>query len=97
VTSKKGDPLVSYRWKQLRKRVFAEEWLCWLCGLPCDFKGAPLTPRSPTVDHVIPRSKGGAVYDRQNLRLACFECNTRRGDGTRGQGGRPPSPQSREW
>ncbi|WP_230972923.1 HNH endonuclease, partial [Gulosibacter hominis] len=42
---------------------------CWLCGLP----GAD------SADHVIPRSKGGAVYDLRNLAPAHKRCNLARG------------------
>lgn len=43
---------------------------CWLCGLP----GAT------SADHVIPRSKGGAVYDLANLGPAHKRCNESRGN-----------------
>jgi 5-methylcytosine-specific restriction endonuclease McrA len=43
---------------------------CWLCGLP----GAD------TADHVIPVSKGGAVYDLDNLGPAHGTCNYSRGN-----------------
>ncbi|WP_375544243.1 HNH endonuclease [Pseudoclavibacter albus] len=43
---------------------------CWLCGLP----GAT------TADHVIPRSRGGAVYDLANLAPAHKRCNESRGN-----------------
>lgn len=43
---------------------------CWLCGLP----------GSTTADHVIPRSKGGAVYDLANLGPAHRNCNEARGN-----------------
>lgn len=43
---------------------------CWLCGLP----GAD------TADHVVPRSKGGAVYDVLNLAPAHRRCNEARGN-----------------
>jgi HNH endonuclease len=32
-----------------------------------------------TIDHVIPTSKGG-TWDYENLALACWECNNRKGD-----------------
>jgi len=44
--------------------------LCWLCGLP----GAT------SADHVIPRSKGGAVYDLDNLGPTHKRCNESRGN-----------------
>jgi 5-methylcytosine-specific restriction endonuclease McrA len=52
--------------------------VCWLCRLP----GAN------TADHVIPRSKGGAVYDLQNLAPAHKRCNESRGN-------RPPEAYTR--
>ena len=42
---------------------------CWLCGLP----GAT------TADHVIPRARGGAVYELLNLAPAHKSCNESRG------------------
>lgn len=44
--------------------------ICWLCGLP----GAD------SVDHVIPRSRGGAVWDIRNMAPAHRRCNFARGD-----------------
>lgn len=43
---------------------------CYLCGLP----GAD------SADHVIPRSKGGAVFDLVNLGPSHRSCNFRRGN-----------------
>lgn len=53
-------------------RLTLEEYgtVCWLCGLP----GAT------SADHVIPRSKGGAVYDLMNLGPAHKRCNESRGN-----------------
>lgn len=44
--------------------------VCWLCGLP----GAN------SADHVIPISKGGAVYDLTNLGPSHRRCNYARGN-----------------
>jgi 5-methylcytosine-specific restriction endonuclease McrA len=44
--------------------------VCWLCGLP----------GSTSADHVIPRSKGGAVYDLRNLGPSHAKCNYARGN-----------------
>lgn len=46
--------------------------VCWLCGLP----GAD------SADHVIARSKGGAVYNLGNLAPAHGPCNYARGNRT---------------
>jgi 5-methylcytosine-specific restriction endonuclease McrA len=43
---------------------------CWLCGLP----------GSNSADHIIPRSKGGAVYDLVNLGPSHRSCNSARGN-----------------
>lgn len=45
---------------------------CWICG-------RRLTMITATLDHVIPRSKGGTNALR-NLRLACSPCNSERGN-----------------
>lgn len=51
---------------------------CWLCGNDVD----PAAPRGAreagSVDHVVPRAKGGGDED-ENLRLAHRVCNSRRG------------------
>lgn len=39
-----------------------------------------------TIDHVVPRSKGGAERDESNLVVACFPCNQRKADGCRFEG-----------
>ena len=36
--------------------------------------------RLATTDHVVPVSKGGALYDYKNVVVACYYCNTRKGD-----------------
>lgn len=33
-----------------------------------------------TLDHVVPRAKGGAEYDPDNLVVACFPCNQEKAD-----------------
>jgi len=51
---------------------------CWLCGLPIRLG------QKATADHIIPRSRGGAVYNLQNLGPAHKHCNESRGN-------RPPA------
>jgi len=48
-------------------------WVCWLCGLPIESRA------KATADHVIPRSRGGAVYDLDNTGPAHRRCNYARG------------------
>ncbi len=54
-------------------------WTCWLCGHRVDPHAPIGSPSSPTVDHVVPRSRGGS-NDVANLRLAHRRCNGRRGN-----------------
>src|SRR2546429_8939832 len=65
--------------QRLAKQVLSEEKACWLCG----HLARPNDPLE--VDHVVPRSKGGATV-RSNLRAAHASCNRSRGG--RGQGHR---------
>lgn len=60
-------------------KVFeADRFVCWLCGDPCDRDAKVPNYWAATVDHVIPRSKGGSD-EYENLRCAHFICNSRRG------------------
>ncbi len=54
-------------------------WMCWLCGNPVDPNTPPNTAWAPTVDHVVPKSRGGAT-EPANLRLAHRRCNSARGN-----------------
>jgi hypothetical protein len=53
-------------------------WTCWLCGGDVDPEAPPGSPIRGTVDHLVPRSRGGAS-ESSNLRLAHRRCNQRRG------------------
>lgn len=67
--------------KKFRRWVLIQE-----CGLRCYYCQCKLTKepdlaRSVTLDHLVPRSKGGS--DRiSNLVLCCGPCNRRKGDMT---------------
>ncbi len=53
-----------------RRAVFArDEWACQYCGTGSDL----------TVDHVIPRSKGGSS-EWENVVACCASCNRRKAD-----------------
>jgi 5-methylcytosine-specific restriction endonuclease McrA len=64
----------------------------------CQYCGAQPGADSITIDHILPRSQGGAT-NWTNCAAACLECNTRKGDRTPEQAGmrlkrRPVRP---EW
>ena len=55
------------------KYIFArDEGMCQYCGIS-------LTRSTSTLDHVVPKSKGGG-YSWQNLVTACKKCNQQKGD-----------------
>jgi 5-methylcytosine-specific restriction endonuclease McrA len=63
-------PRDRHRRKITRRAVFArDDWTCQYCGARTGL----------TVDHVIPRSKGGSS-DWSNIVACCAPCNRRKGD-----------------
>lgn len=56
-------------WDKLRRQILdRDKWLC----LPCLAKGRTKPARS--VDHIIPRSRGG-TDDHANLQAICPDCH----------------------
>jgi 5-methylcytosine-specific restriction endonuclease McrA len=41
------------------------------------FEGGQFSPDAPTIEHLIPLSKGGADHP-DNLVMTCYRCNERR-------------------
>ncbi len=63
-------PRDTHRRKITRRAVFArDDWTCQYCGSRSNL----------TVDHVIPRSKGGPS-SWENIVASCAPCNLRKGD-----------------
>jgi 5-methylcytosine-specific restriction endonuclease McrA len=63
-------PRDAHRRKITRRAVFARDgWTCQYCGARSNL----------TVDHVIPRSKGGSS-EWDNIVASCAPCNRRKGD-----------------
>ncbi|MER7053478.1 HNH endonuclease signature motif containing protein [Streptomyces sp. NPDC000351] len=54
-------------------------WICQLCHEPIDQGMAWPNPMSPSVDHVIPLSRGGA-HALSNVQSAHLGCNSSKGD-----------------
>ena len=71
-----------HRRRKLRAKILTEEHSCWLCGQLVDPNLSHPDPWSPTIDEIIPISRGGSPYDRDNCRLAHLHCNQRRGNGS---------------
>lgn len=63
-----------------RKRIYATQTVCGICGKPVDFSLKYPHPLSPTIDHIIPLAKGGHPSDIDNLQLAHRCCNRQKSD-----------------
>src|SRR5882672_10098940 len=78
-------PRDAHRRKITRRAVFArDDWTCQYCGARSNL----------TVDHVIPRSKGG-LSSWENIVASCAPCNRRKGDRTPAQANMHPSQAPR--
>lgn len=63
-----------------RRAIYVRDgWVCQICGEGTSRRFTAGDPWSPTLDHIVPRSRGGSD-DAQNLRLAHSWCNSVRGD-----------------
>ena len=62
-----------------RAVVFARDgFCCQLCGDPLDMDARRSAPFAPTLDHIVPLSKGGH-HTYANTQAAHFRCNTSKG------------------
>ena len=63
-----------------KKRIYATQTVCGICGQPVDFNAKYPHPLSPCIDHIIPIAKGGHPSDMDNLQLAHWWCNRQKSD-----------------
>lgn len=63
-----------------KKRIYATQTICGICGKPVDFSYKYPHPLSPCIDHIIPVAKGGHPSDLDNLQLAHMTCNRQKSD-----------------
>lgn len=65
------------------ERVYARDnGICQICGKPTDYaarKGKRVSSFYPSVDHIVPLSKGGS-HTWENVQLAHIGCNSRKRD-----------------
>lgn len=65
--------------ESVRVAVFERDaWVCQLCGDPTDRNATPNSDWFPSLDHIVPASKGGP-HTFENLRVAHRWCNSVRG------------------
>jgi hypothetical protein len=63
----------------LRLRIWErDDKKCWYCGRPTVMHGDVKNPRLATIDHLIPRARGG-TNDDTNVVSACKRCNELKG------------------
>lgn len=88
-----------------RKKIFATQSVCGICGKPVDKSLKFPHPMSGVIDHIIPIDKGGHPCDLDNLQLAHNACNRAKSnkiyDTSKFKGNEILSnrllPQSRDW
>lgn len=75
-----AQPLNQAEWKAARKRAIAsKDPICAICGKWIDVEAPAFSPLAVEVDHIVPRSRGGDMYDLENLQLTHSRCNRRKG------------------
>lgn len=63
-----------------KKKIYATQRVCGICGKPVDFTLKYPDPLAPCIDHIIPIAKGGHPSDLENLQLAHWTCNRQKSD-----------------
>ncbi|MBR7039925.1 MAG: HNH endonuclease [Oscillospiraceae bacterium] len=63
-----------------KRKIFATQEVCGICGQRVDFAVKWPDPMSPCIDHIIPVAKGGHPSDIDNLQLAHMCCNRQKSD-----------------
>ncbi len=74
-------PGARMQYERNRQRILMTQDVCAICGQPVDKRRKAPDPLSPTVDHIIPVSLGGHPFDLDNLQLAHWACNRKKGAG----------------
>ena len=62
-------------YEKAKKIIYGSQTNCAICGRAVDFDKKFPDPWSPTLDHIIPISKGGDPAALENLQLAHLQCN----------------------
>ena len=63
-----------------KKKIYATQTVCGICGKPVDFSLKYPHPLSPCIDHIIPIARGGHPSDINNMQLAHWTCNRQKSD-----------------
>lgn len=89
-------------WQAVRKRAIAsKEPICSICHKLIDLEAPAFSPMAVEVDHIVPRIRGGALYDMDNLQLTHSQCNRKKGakmdSDYIGESVENPVPLSNNW
>jgi len=89
-------------WDAARKRAIASlDAVCAICHRPIDLEAPMHTAFAVEVDHIVPRSRGGALYALDNLQLTHHSCNRKKGakmsSDYDGEASVNPFPHSHDW
>lgn len=90
--------LTAYEGRGERSVVFSRKNIFKRDRYTCQYCGIQPGPEELTIDHVMPRSRGGtSTWD--NCLLACVECNKRKADKTPSEAGMPARkvPKKPSW
>ncbi|MFQ6794682.1 MAG: HNH endonuclease [Thomasclavelia sp.] len=71
-----------------KKKIYATQSVCGICGKPVDFSLKYPHPLSACIDHIVPVAKGGHPSDIANLQLAHWTCNRAKSDKLFGSNGK---------
>jgi len=63
-----------------KKKIYATQKTCGICGKPVDFGLRYPHPLSACIDHIIPVARGGHPSDKDNMQLAHWTCNRAKSD-----------------
>lgn len=77
-TDRKGPHRTAF--EHNKQIILATQDICAICGMPVDRSIKYPHPMSPSIDHIIPVSKGGHPSDLTNLQLAHRWCNRWKSD-----------------
>jgi len=67
-------------WAEARKRAIStKDPYCAICKNFIDMDAPAFSPLAVEVDHIVPRSRGGALFELENLQLTHSRCNRQKG------------------
>lgn len=90
--------LTAYEGRGERSVTFSRKNIFKRDRYTCQYCGKQPGPEELTIDHVLPRSRGG-IGSWENCLLACVACNKKKADKTPEEAGMPPRkvPKKPTW